>query len=225
MGGEGGQHLSRISSDGALLDEVWVGGLANPTGLAWRGDKVLVVERRSVAIIDPATAEVTKRIPIPEGRLLNDIAVAPDGTVFVSDSRAGLIYRVGADDQAEKWLELDAGLNPNGVCIDGGKLYVGLNPVHRIIAVDLEDRSIEDHALLPPGLADGIEALGDGALAVSQTDGRLLRVTADGGVDALIDASGLDHPFADFDIAEAAGLVLVPTYYTGHVVAYSLPLE
>ena len=225
MGGEGGQHLSRISVDGALLDEIWVGGLTNPTGLAWRGDELLVVERRSVAVIDPAAAEVTKRIPIPEGRLLNDIAVASDGAVFVSDSRAGLMYRIGADNEPEKWLKLDAGLNPNGVCVDGDTLYVGLNPVHRIIAVDLEDRSIEDHALLPPGLVDGIEVLGDGVLAVSQAEGRLLRVTADGGVDALIDASGLDHPFADFDIAEEVGLVLVPTFYTGHVAAYSLPLE
>jgi len=191
--------------------------------LAWRGDELLVVERRSVAIIDPATAALTKRISIPEGRLLNDIAVAADGTVFVSDSRAGLIYRIGADDQPEKWLQLDAGLNPNGVCIDGGKLFVGLNPVHRLIAVDLADRSIEDHAVLPSGLVDGIEALGDGVLAVSQAEGRLLRVAADGGVNALIDASNLDHPFADFDVAEDAGLFLVPTYYTGHVVAYSLP--
>jgi len=225
IGGEGAQHLSRISSDGVLLDEVWVGGLTNPTGLAWRGEELLVVERRSVAIIDPATAVVTKRIPIPEGRLLNDIAVAADGAVFVSDSRAGLIYRVGADDQLEKWLKLEAGLNPNGVCVDGGTLYVGLNPVHRIIAVDLVDRSIEDHAVLPSGLVDGIEALGDGVLAVSQAEGRLLRVASDGRVDALIDASGLDHPFADFDVAEEAGLILVPTYYTGQVAAYSLPLE
>ncbi len=223
MGGERAQHLSRISGDGEMLDEKWVGGLTNPTGLAWRGDEVMVVERRSVAVIDPATAEVTKRISIPEGRLLNDIAVAADGAVFVSDSRAGLIYRIGADDQPEKWLTLDPGVNPNGVCVDGGKLFVGLNPVHRIIAVDLDDRSVEDHAILPSGLVDGIEALGDGVLAVSQAEGRLLRVAANGDVDALIDASGLDHPFADFDIATEAGLILVPTFYTGQVAAYSLP--
>ena len=91
--------------------------------------------------------------------------MASDGTVYISDSNAGVIYRIDADDKVEKWLEFDAGLNPNGVCIDGGTLFVGLNPVHRIVAVDLDNRSVADHAVLPSGLVDGIEALGNGMLA------------------------------------------------------------
>ncbi len=223
LGGEGGQHLSRIDNKGVVLDEVWVEGLTNPTGLAWRGEKILAVERRSVAVIDPTAAAVTSRIPIPEGRLLNDIAVASDGTAYVSDSQAGLIYRITSEGVVEKWLKLDPGLNPNGVCVVGTKLMIGLNPVHRLVAADLSDGALSDVAVLPAGRVDGIEALADGSLVVSLGEGHLIRVAGDGSVKSVINASNQDHPFADIDVTPEGDRVFVPTYYSGTVAAYSLP--
>jgi hypothetical protein len=222
LGGEGRQHLSRIGLDGSVMDRVWVEGLTNPTGLAWRGQEILVVERRSVAVIDPETATVTGRIPVPEGRLLNDIAVAPGGTAYVSDSRASLVYRITADGEVEKWLQTGPGRNPNGVCVVGNRLMVGLNPVHMLASADLEEGNLEDFAVLPSGLIDGIEEFGDGTLLVSQGEGRLLRVGPDGEIEVVVDDSNLDHPFADIDVSSERDLVLVPSYYTGTVAAFSL---
>jgi sugar lactone lactonase YvrE len=223
-GVEGGSSLARFDLDGRLLDAEWVGGLTNPTGLAWRDGRVLVVERGGLAEIDPDTASVTARHAIPEGRFLNDITVGPDGSAFVSDSSARVVWRVAPDGSVERWLDLADRGNPNGLTILGDRLMIGLNPNHEVVAVDLADRSVEPFAILPHGLIDGLEPLADGTLLVTHNEGRLFRVATDGSIDKLIDTTVIERNLADLEIVPAQDLVLVPTYIDGSLVAYRVPL-
>jgi len=224
MGVAGGSGLSRFDVEGRLLDAEWVSGLTNPTGLAWRNGRIIVVERSGLAVVDPETSSVVDRHPIPEGRFLNDIAVGPDGSAYVSDSGARAVYRVPPGGTAERWLDLADHGNPNGLAISGDRLLIGVNPAHVILAVDLADRAVETFALLPHGLIDGIEPLADGSLLVTQNEGRLFRVAPDGTLEKLVDTTVIERNLADLEVVPDRSLVLVPTYLDGPLVAYSVPL-
>ncbi len=148
--------------------------------------------------------------------------MAEDGTAFVSDSRAGRIYRIAGDGAAEAWLELGGEGNPNGLLVHEDRLLVALNPVHRVIAVDLDDRERHHLAMLPPGIIDGLEPLGNGAVLASGFDGKLFRIGPDGEVSKLYDSSTLDRPCADIEFVPERNMVLIPTYLEGQVVALQL---
>lgn len=224
MGVEGGSSLSRVDLDGRLLDRDWVRGLTNPTGLAWRGGQIVVAERGGLAEIDPDTASVVARHPIPTARFLNDVAVGPDGAAFVSDSSGRAIYRVLPDGAVDRWLDLAAHGNPNGIAVAGNRMLIGVNPAHTILAVDLVDRSIDTFAVLPHGLIDGVEPLADGSLLVTHNEGRLYRISPTGDVDKLVDTSVLERNLADLEVVPDEDLVLVPTYIDGSLIGYHLRL-
>ena len=40
---------------------------------------------------------------------------------------------------------------------------------------------------------------------------------------SLINASNLDHPFADIEVTPGGEMLFVPSFYSGTVAAYSLP--
>ena len=158
------------------------------------------------------------------GRLLHDIAVGDDGTVYVSDSRAQTVYRVTPDGVVDPWLELGAGRNPNGLLVDGDRLLVAVNPEHAVLAIDRSDRTITTFAVLPSGLTDGLEAATGGAVLASQNEGRLLLIAPDGAISTLLDTTVVARPCADIESVPELDLVLIPTYVDGRLVAYRVPM-
>lgn len=92
--------------------------------------------------IDPATGRVTARFDIPgEGeRSPGDLAVGPDGTVYVSDATAGAIYRLkGGSGVIETLVAPGTVGSPQGLVVrpDGGVLVVADYP-SGLWRVDLE---------------------------------------------------------------------------------------
>ena len=78
--------------------------------------------------INAATGEVTARYPAPEGeRSLGDVALAPDGTVYVADSTGGDVFQLRPGGTALEVL-LPAGTlgSPQGMALtpDGAALIV-----------------------------------------------------------------------------------------------------
>jgi hypothetical protein len=63
--------------------------------------------------------------PVPQARQLNDVAVAPDGELYVSDSASGAIWRIAAG-QASQFSAPGTMGGSNGLAItrDGKALYV-----------------------------------------------------------------------------------------------------
>ena len=100
---EGRQFISKVSMDGRIESLQWVGGLKNPTGLCVVGDKLYAVERQSIAEIDIPQAKVLAHYPLTGAMMPNDIAAAPDGTLYVSDSNRGAIFKAAAG-KVEEWL-------------------------------------------------------------------------------------------------------------------------
>ncbi len=219
-GEEGQQAIARLDLDGRIRERRWVSGLKNPTGLVVVGDKLFTVERQAIAEIDIEAARIIARYPIPGAKLPNDIAAAPDGTLYVTDSFRATIFKwtggaVGA------WLEDARIARPNGIVVDGSKLIVGTNGDGHLKSIDLATREIRPLVGLGPGLIDGLATLGGGEYLVSHNEGRLFRVTADGRATKLIDTTVVGWPMADFTLVK--GLVILPTFTDNRVVAFRVP--
>jgi hypothetical protein len=219
--GEGRQSISKIGPDGRVESLSWVAGLANPSGLVVVKDRLFAVERRAIAEIDIPGAKVVAHHPLPGAVFPNDIAAGPDGSLFVSDSSRGAIYKWSAG-RAEEWLRDARIARPNGVCVDGELLLVGTNADGRLKSVDLRTKEIATVATMGPGIIDGIERVADGLYLVSHNEGRLFRVDGRGGVVKLLDTSVAGRPIADFCYAE--GRVVFPTFNDNRVAAYALGL-
>jgi sugar lactone lactonase YvrE len=215
----GGQFVSLLSEDGAVIDASWVGGLRMPTGMALNDGLLYVVERGGLVEVDVADGAVVGRRPIEGAAFPNDITIADDGTFFVSDSAGSIIYR-SVDGGFEAWLQGDEVSGPNAVLADGGRLVFGNSGDSSVKAVDLSGGEIETLARFRSGTIDGIQAEGDGAYLVSHNEGRVYRLSPDGSVTRLIDTTVTGERAADFAYLPEEGLVVVPTFYTDSVVIY-----
>ena len=218
---EGRQSISKIGADGRVESLDWVAGLANPAGLVVVKDRLFAVERRAVAEIDIPQAKVIAHHPLPGAAFPNDIAAGPDGSLYVTDSGRGAIYKWTAG-RAEEWLRDARIARPNGVCFDGTRLLVGTNVDGCLKSVDLLTKEIRTVAAMGPGIIDGIERVADGLYLVSHNEGRLFRVDGRGVVVKLLDTSVAGRPIADFCYTE--GRIVFPTFTDNRVVAYALGL-
>jgi sugar lactone lactonase YvrE len=215
------QSISKLSLDGKIQESEWVTGVSNPTGMAIFQDRLFVVERSSIAEIDLDSGEIVERHAVPAGRLLNDIAIDRAGRVYVSDSGAGVIYRI-TDGEAEVWATGDEIMRPNGLDVDGDRLIVGNNGDGCLKSVDLADGTIRTIARMGTGVIDGIETDEDGNYLVSLAEGKLYRVSPSGERIKLVDTTGPGGYIANFEYVRDRGLVVVPTYVDDRVIAYHL---
>ncbi|KAA0250515.1 MAG: hypothetical protein EDX89_22685 [Acidobacteria bacterium] len=221
-GPNGDQAIARLSLDGAVRDLRWAEGLRNPVGLAVFGGSLYVAESGGLAEVEIATGKVVRRTAVPGAVLLNDVAVAGDGTVYLSDSGTNTLFRIRGG-AVEAWLAGGEVERPNGLHLLAGRLLVGNNGDGRVKSVDLVTKEVRTVADLGPGIIDGIEADAAGNLLVSHWEGRLWRLAPSGQLTKLLDTTAVDLPLANFAWVDATGLAVFPTFTANRVVAYRLP--
>lgn len=215
------QYISKLTADGEMVELRWVDGVANPTGMVLVGDRLYVVERLSVVEIDTGSGEVLERHTIPQPGFVNDIAVDPSGAFYVSDSRRSVISRYSGG-VWEEWVSGDEISQPNGICVRGGRLFVGNNGDRTVKAVDLETKEITTVVRLGSGIIDGLTSDRDGNLLVSHWEGRLYRVGVSGDLEKLLDTSVPRYNIADFGYRGDDDAVIIPTFSDNRVMMYRL---
>ena len=82
--------------------------------------------RNAVVAFDLVTRQVVKRFDVPGAAQLNDVAVAPGGRVYATDSGAGAVYEIPAQGEARALVAPGALPGANGIAAspDGRRLYV-----------------------------------------------------------------------------------------------------
>lgn len=191
--------VSLISPDGTVKALKWIEGgrdgaiLHDPLGLVIHGDAIYVADhvadtgQAAVRVFDRASGAYRRSIPVPGAVRLNDLAAAPDGTLYVTDSGSqaeeGALYVISPAGEARVFVPRGPETQrANGVAVtrDGLIVHGGLTGAtlfFRDPAGGLVRRQE-----LPTGRIDGIVALDDGALLVASQDGHnVYRVPADGG--------------------------------------------
>lgn len=168
-----GGGMGRTSALGLKLDprgQLWVAG--GTTG--------------AVSILSPDGAPVATLMTPPDpNAYLNDLALTPDGAVYVTDSGRPVLWRIGADRVVTPWLDLTGtpirygrGLNLNGIVAtpDGRYLLsVQLN-TGELWRIDTRSKAVRR---VMGGLTAGDGLLLDGRTlyAVRNAEGLIVKVS------------------------------------------------
>ncbi len=227
---DGNGFISLVANDGKVEKLKWVDGLNAPKGLALRGKQLFVSDINELLVIDVETAAVIKRFSASEKSFLNDVAIASNGTVFVTDTATNRIYWLHQG-EFDVWLEDPRLAAPNGIYIDNNNLMIGSwgNPTDgwntdvpgHLLAVSLETKAISDF-----GTADSVGNL-DGIVKCSESSflltdwmtGKLLQLDADGSVETLLE---LKQGAADMVLLRSKKMLLIPQMADGVLKAYRL---
>ena len=227
---DGNGFIAKLNGDGKVMTRQWVKGLDAPTGLALHDRTLYVADVDQLVEINAASGEIIKRYPANGATFLNDVAVDPEGTVYVSDTPTNTIWRL-KDGSFEPWLANDKLNGPNGLLVQGDTLIVA--SLGRIPSVGqkqelagLSQVSLKDQSVSPIGNGqpignlDGLELLQPGVYLVTDwAAGALYRVDAKGKAERLID---LNQGSADLTYLPDKKIVLIPMMLDNSLVAYRL---
>lgn len=212
--GKGG--VGKLSADGKKYDGNWITGLNAPKGMGRHGNRLYVADITEVVVIDMAKGKIEKKIPVPSSQALNDITVTDNGIVYVSDSKAGNIWRIEAD-MPTLYLDNLPGVNglkaiKSDLYIGSGKLFVKANAQKQRTTI----------AELPQGI-DGIEPVGgNGDFILTAWAGYIFYVSANGKVETLLETHMQKKNTADIGYDPAKRIVYVPTFNGKTIAAYKL---
>jgi len=122
---DGNGYISKLSPDGKVVSAKWVTGLNAPKGIRSVGNTLWVADIDEVVSIDIKKGQIKAHVKVDGAQFLNDLATAPDGTVYVSDSNLSRIYMV-KDGKSSVFVEgADVVEQPNGLLVDGDRLILG----------------------------------------------------------------------------------------------------
>jgi hypothetical protein len=181
--------VSRVAPDGRVLTLRWIAGgknrveLHSPKGLAIRGDTLAVADLGAVRLFDRLTGNPLRSIAIP-GLVLNDLAFAPDGSIWVTDTGPDrntspvdttrdldAVWHVARDGRVHavaRGLSLD---RPDGLVLDGNAALVATFGSNRIEKIwDGARAAPATIETLPAGRLDGLRRVADGSLLVTSWD-------------------------------------------------------
>lgn len=190
------QHtIGRTTPEGK--SEVYVELPEGSTGNGIRFDRkglmyVADYTGHNVLRIDPATRAVSVFAHEPRMNQPNDLAIAPDGTLYASDPNwnesTGQLWRVGRDGKVTRLAESMGTTNGIEVSPDGRTLYVNESVQRNIWAFRITPEGVAEKRLLirfPDHGFDGMRCdvdgnlyvtrYGKGTVAVVSPEGKVLR--------------------------------------------------
>ena len=211
--GKGG--IGRMTNKGTDYDSNWITGLNAPKGLGMHGNKMYAADISEVVVVDISKGKLIKKIPVEGASGLNDITVSENGTVWVSDSKTGRIWKIH-DEKPELFLENVKGAN--GLKIMKNELYFAQGPA--LMKADA-NKLVSQVADVGHDI-DGIEPVGNGDFLVSSWIGFIYYVYANGQTELLLDTHEEKKNTADIGYDPAKRMVYVPTFFDRRVVAYLL---
>lgn len=222
IGKDDNGFISKLSPDGKVLELKWIDGssadveLNAPKGLGISNGKLYVADIDVVRTFDVATGKPTGTIKVEGAAFLNDIAVAPDGTVYVSDTgwKAGTfepgkkdaIYKIDPSGKLTTLIKGEQLEQPNGLFADASGVWVATwrGGIYRVTP----DGKQETGVSAPGAQLDGVFQTPDGQTIVSSWEKSMIYVgTPDGQFSPLV--SDLQSP-ADLGYDAKRGQVLVP---------------
>jgi hypothetical protein len=229
--------ISHVSPDGEVHALKWIAGgvggvtLHAPKGMGIRGDTLFVADIDEVRMFNRISGQATGSRPIRGATFLNDIAVGPDGTVYVTDtgfrgSAAGFedagtaaIYALGPGDGVRTILKSPSLGGPNGIAVDTSGITVvtfGSGEVYRVSP----GTGTRTNLPKPPrGQLDGVVFAPGGLLVSSWEASAIYRLNSDGTYSVAFDS--IPSP-ADIGFDDRRGAVLVPVFTQNRVQVLSV---
>ncbi len=213
---DGKGSIAKVGLDGKIIAAEWVSGMNAPKGLGIYNGKLYVADLGNIPVINIASGNIEKNIPIQGATGLNDISIDPTGVIYVTEYLAKKLYKI-ANEKAE--LIAENLTQPNGVLFHNNELFLldgtGMFKVNA-------DKSLAKITDGMEGGVDGIENIEGNSFIVSCWEGALWQVNADGTKHLLMDTRKEKRSTADIGFDPATKTVYVPTFFRNTVVAYEV---
>ena len=235
---DGNGFISRMTPDGTVDSLHFVMGGRNgvtlnaPKGTAIMGDTLWVADLDAIRGFNRFTGAPLATIEFgPRARFLNDLALGPDGKLYVSEmgvaandagqmSPTGLdnVFRIADGHRIESIMTRSKVPMPNGITSHGKDLLIGSysEPEVREWREDADSLITVGKA---SGTVDGIGVLDDGRIVASSWDDSTVAVVGSTPVPLI---TGVAAP-ADFEIDRKRHRVLIPQLTENQVVVWQLP--
>jgi hypothetical protein len=227
--------ITRTDEKGIITDPFWIGkneGMHAPSGMIATDEFLYVCDRDGVHQINIAKQKITVFYPLSGGEFINDIAMASNGDLYISDFFGNKIFKLPADTRkAEVWLETDALQAPDGLYMDNDKLIVACwgvlsNPgtfdtskPGDLLSIDLKTKEITT-LVKNVGNMEGITKAGKYYYITDWAAGKLLKV--DPKKKTVVDLiSGLSNP-TDPNFAPELNVIAFPQHGTNQVLFIDL---
>ena len=234
--------ISRVRLDGTVDSLHFIQGgrggvtLHAPKGMALAGDTLWVADIDVMRAFDAGTGAPVAQVDLSShGALfLNDVAIGPDGSVYVTDSGLRFdpdsvrhpgpdrIFRIDPSRTVQVAAEGAMLDTPNGIAWDAARsrfLVGGLRTGAAVLAWH-PDSSGVDTASMGPGGYDGIEAMGDGGFLISSHDAHAVYLLRNDTLRIVIDS--LAAP-ADLGWDAQRRHLLIPTLNGNTVEIWKVP--
>ena len=165
--------------------------------------------RAALAAFSLVTGELLRVIDVPsDGRdhVLGDLVVAPDGTIYATDSTAPIIWRyLPGGEEMDKLVEYPDFVSLQGLVLTNRTLIVA-DFANGLFAIDLSESSPVVRAFTPPPNAtlvglDGLAPAPDGLFAVQNgvSPQRVIRITLSAELTAISAVTVLASAFPHLD--------------------------
>lgn len=234
---DGKGFISKIAPDGRVTELKWIESgkkkvtLNAPKGMVIADDLLYVADIDTVRMFDRKSGEPKGEVKVPGATFLNDVVLAPDGRVYVSDtgmksgakgmepSGSDAVYAIGKDKKLTT-IAKDKNLGgPNGLSFSGGKLWVATFGSGEIYMLDEKGKK-QNAEKLPKGSLDGLYALPGGDVLVSSWDASAVYRGRPGGPWREF-IKDVKSP-ADFGYDTKRNRVLVPLFNENEVRAFEM---
>jgi DNA-binding beta-propeller fold protein YncE len=212
---DGNGFISILNADGKMKTLKWITGLNAPKGQAINKDNYYVADIDELIVVSIKDSKIVKRYLIENSKFLNDVTVAEDGTVFVSDMQDHKIYALSGD-KLSLWLDNAQFENVNGLWAEKGQLFAGTG---QLLQIDMKTKAIKVLVENTGGI-DGLEKMEDGNFIYSNWQGRIFVTKGKESVKLLDTVEKLNT--ADIDWIPAKKIILVPTFSGNSIDAYKL---
>jgi outer membrane protein assembly factor BamB len=217
---DGKGSIGKVGLDGKVIAAEWVTGLSCPKGLAMskNGKWLYAADAGGIVVIDIEKGKIKKKIPIPEGQQLNDLAIDGKGELYVSDSKGKKVFAVKGD-KVTVLLDESVLKGPNGLLVHDNNLYVlDNNSLNQVQA----DKSLKVLASGMEGGADGLEHVQGDDFIVSVWRGAIWYVKGGGEKELLFDGKAVETSTADIGWDPATKTVYVPTFFKNSIIAFQV---
>lgn len=235
---DGNGFISRVRPDGTVDSLRFIEGgrggvtLNAPKGMALKGDTLWVADIDAMRAFDRRTGAPLRAVEFgSRATFLNDVAMGPDGMVYVSETgvrftasgemettgTAG-VFRLGSGRSIELVTRDTALAAPNGITAHAGRMLMAGFAGPRVFIWTPGQEGLAPAGLSIGGI-DGLEVLDDGRVLASSWEDSSIVVVGDSATRLI---SGLPAP-ADFTIDRGRRRIVVPLFNDDRVEVWQLP--
>lgn len=220
---EGDGSIATIALDGTIINPKFISDLNDPKGIVITKDKLYVSDVTVLVEADLATGKIIKKHTMEGIQFLNDVTIASDGTIYVSDTFTSKIYALNTEGVFSLWLE-DAALdNPNGLLIQDKTMYVaswgGKPEGGRVSKINMITKTVDTISKVIGNL-DGIRPYDKNHLIISDwRSGNIFLVDEKGNTEQLLQVG---QSVGDIAYINDKKLLLLPMNKQSRLLFYEL---